>query len=133
LEANPTAAPAPTKDREALARGDVGRTVLALSLIIGGIATMAVIIFLAYFHPSGFEHALFYFGMPLTMLTSGTAQVCILVGLWLVWTVVYRRALRRPPGWRPVKWTWTGVPTMWVITEARRGARRGSDGAGSSV
>jgi hypothetical protein len=64
--------------------------------------------------------------MPLTMLTSGTAQVCILVGLWLLWTVVYRRALRRPPGWRPVKWNWTGVPTMWVLDETGHRTRYAS-------
>jgi hypothetical protein len=105
---------------------DAARTVLALSLILGGAVTMAAIILLAYFHPAGYEHALFYFGIPLTMLTSGTAQVCIMVGLWLLWTVVYRRHLRRPPGWRAVKWTWSGVPTMWVLDETGRRSRYSS-------
>ena len=102
---------------------DPARTVLALSLIAGGAATMAAIILLAYFHPAGYEHALFYFGIPLTMLTSGTAQVCVMVGLWLLWTVVYRRSLRKPPGWRAVKWNWSGAPTMWVLEETGRRAR----------
>ena len=121
----------PSQGERLAARSDLSRTVLALSLIFGGIATMTVIIVLAYFHPAGFEHALFYFGMPLTMLTSGTAQVCILVGLWLLWTVVFRRRLQRPRGWRPVHWDWTGAPNLWVVDAGGQAYTRRRDPSAS--